>query len=989
MLTGLKIHTDNDILQVPEAPESYNTGDFLADILRNGGHRYLRQDWALRDSPAGGNLDPHRTLQENGVGNDHDLYLVSTVQVRAHTLELEILAPKGATLKCEASSSITASAFLAQLVGHFHLSELDEHGRPNRWNLVQVKTNTTLDPKRILSDNGIVTGDRLSIEATPYKTISVTISSPSGGSYQPEVLEEILAGELLTSAITHFSLPLISGTGKPIDWFLVRKGTGVRLESTKSLAENGLDTGDQLAIERDIEPPLALSLILAGGKVVSVESLAEALAGDFLNSVVGSMRLDRFNKRGRPNTWLLVDTRTKRPLDPKKNLLENGIKSGDQLWLVLEIAELGLEVVAPNGAVIPRTEPGDTLGAVLHQELVDSIPLPKTDARGRAIPWELRRNSTGKLIDLKKSLIENGLADGDRLVIQGKKRGIWERFQEWLEKHGKTLLLMLLGLAGAVLLGLAGVRLGPGIVPAIKNIIKPKQPTDVVQINLRDAKLTAGQTMQFENKPTSGNAAKVSWSILPPQLGTLTQDGLYTAPPSIATQQLDTIIATSVDDAKKSDRVEITLLPPPITISPETATLGPSETSQFFANTRPDVGPDVTWSRSSSAPDPGTITPGGLYSAPSFISGPQTVTVTATSHKNPQFTGTAKISLSSSPLPHLVPGAVNLIGSQTKQFTLQPNPGGTVQWSIHPAVGSISAGGLFTAPSVVPVGPPVRVTATMSVADASGKPLTASALVKLQPVAVGAISCTPDGHHKYTCQATVTNTPNTAVLWSRSPEIGSITPQGVYTAPSHVKDGETVTIAAASQADPAQTNKLTLQLATTPQVTVAIRSHPATLEAGQNLQFAATVEAANNKSVTWSASGGGIMMPGGLYEAPAVIHGNGITIHIIATSNADSEVQANTEITVLPRSPNLGPKSGTVTWRGKIDRNKVLTIVDNVPNSGKIDGMFPGVPITVTLRTTDCTVQMLPSGLNGWKSIQIAIQRRQTTISIDWQIIAR
>jgi uncharacterized ubiquitin-like protein YukD len=988
MLTGLKIHTDNDILQVPEAPESYNTGDFLADILRNGGHRYLRQDWALRDSPAGGNLDPHRTLQENGVGNDHDLYLVSTVQVRAHTLELEILAPKGATLKCEASSSITASAFLAQLVGHFHLSELDEHGRPNRWNLVQVKTNTTLDPKRILSDNGIATGDRLSIEATPYETISVTISSPSGGSYQPEVLEEILAGELLTSAITHFSLPLISGTEKPIDWFLVRKGTGVRLESTKSLAENGLDTGDQLAIERDIEPPLALSLILAGGKVVNVESLAEALAGDFLNTVVGSLRLDRFNKRGRPNTWLLVDTRTKRPLDSKKNLLENGIKSGDQLWLILEIAELGLEVVAPNGAVISRTEPGDTLGAILHQELVDGIPLPKTDARGRAIPWELRRNSTGKLIDLKKNLIENGLADGDRLVIQGKKRGIWERFQEWFEKNRKMVLLLLAGLAGVVLLGLAGVQFGPEIRQAIKKIFPPPPASGVVQANPRDAKLTAGQTMQFENKPASGDAAKVSWSMPPPQIGTLTPDGLYTAPSPIEKEQLVTIVATSVDDPKKSDKAEVTLLPPPITVSPEATSLGPSGTTQFLANTRPDVGPAVTWSLSPSTPDPGTITPEGLYSAPKFISGPQTVTVTATSQNNPQFIGTATLSLSSSPPPHLAPGAVNLIASQTKQFTLQPNPGGTVQWSIHPAVGSISSSGLYTAPSVVPVGPRVRVTATMSVADASGKPLTASAWANLQPVAVGAVTCTPDGHHKYTCQATAKNTPNTAVLWSRSPEIGSITPQGIYTAPSHVKDGETVTITAASQADPTQTNKLILQLATTPQVTVAIKPHPPTLEAGQNLQFAATVEGANTRSVTWSASGGGIMMPGGLYEAPAVVHGNGVTVHIIATSNADSEAQANTEITVLPRSPNPGPKSGTVTWKGHIDRNKVLTIVDNVPNSGKIDGMFPGVPITVTLRTADCTVQMLPSGLNGWKSIQIAIQKKQTTISIDWQVIA-
>jgi len=981
MLTGLKIHRDSNEFQVPEVPESYNTGDFLADILRGTGHK--RQDWALRDGPAGGNLDPHRTLEENGVGNGHELYLVSTVQVRAHTLELEILAPKGATLRCEASSSITGSAFLAQLVGHFHLSELDEHGRPNRWNLVQAKTNTTLDPKKILSDNGVATGDRLSIEATPYKTISVTIASPSGGSYQPEVLEEILAGELLTSAITHFSLPLLSGTGKPIVWFLLRKDTGMRLEPTKNLAENGLASGDQLLIDRVSEPPLALSIQLAGGKVSSFEPLAEALAGDFLNSVVGSMRLDRFNKRGRPNTWLLVDTRTKRPLDPKKNLLENGINSGDQLWLVLEIAELGLEVVAPNGAVIPITEPGDTSCEVLLTELIQRIPLSPTDARGKAIHWELRRNSTGKLIDLKKNLIGNGLADGDRLVIHSKAPGL--DIAGWFKKNGKILLLVLVGMVGVVLLGLAGVQIFP---KAVQYFQSHKHTATIVQINPRDATLSAGQTMQFENKPTSGDAAKVNWSMQPQLLGTLTQDGLYTAPPSIEKEQLVTIIATNVDDATKSDKAEITLLPAAITISPEAVSLGPSGTQQFLANPRSDAGPNITWSLDPNIQNAGTITAEGLYSAPAYVSAPQPVTVTATSQKNPQFTATATISLTPGAPLRLTPASANLTASQTRQFTLQPNTGGTVQWSIHPAVGSMSAGGLYSAPALVPTATRVHVTGTLNVTGASGNGPAAYATVNLLPVVVGAVTCTPDGRHKYTCQATATNTPNTAVLWSRSPEIGSITPQGVYTAPSHVKDGETVTITAASQADPTQTNKLTLQLAATPQVTVAIKPHPATLEAGQNLQFAATVEGTNTRSVTWSASGGGIMMPGGLYEAPAVVHGNGLTVHIIATSNADSEVQANTEITVLPRSPNLGPKSGTVTWKGHIDKNHVLTIVDNVPNSGKLDGMFPGVPITVTLRTTDCTVQMLPSGLNGWKSIQVVTQKKQTTISIDWQIIA-
>jgi hypothetical protein len=380
MLTGLKIHTDNNLSQVPEVHESCNPKDFLADILLAHCDGHTLQKWALKEGTPGGVLDPHLTLEENKVGSNHDLYLVSTVPVQTHILALEVVRPTGKTLECEAPSSMIADAFLAQLALHFQLPRLDEQGRPNRWNLVQRKTKTTLDPKGMLADNGIATGDILSIEATLYKNITVTISSPSGGCYQPEVLEEILTGELLRSAITHFSLPPISGLGKPIEWLIDRKDNGMRLELTKSLGENGLDTGDQLLIDRVSEPPLALSIQLASGKVFPFESLAEALAGDLLNSVVGSLRLDRFNQRGRPNRWLLVDTRTKRPLAPTKNLLENGIKSGDQLWLILEIAELGLERVAPNSAIIPRTEPGDTLdnnpaggAGVDHDFIVDEV----------------------------------------------------------------------------------------------------------------------------------------------------------------------------------------------------------------------------------------------------------------------------------------------------------------------------------------------------------------------------------------------------------------------------------------------------------------------------------------------------------------------------------------------------------------------------------------------------------------------------------------
>jgi len=40
----------------------------------------------------------------------------------------------------------------------------------------------------------------------------------------------------------------------------------------------------------------------------------------------------------------------------------------------------------------------------------------------------------------------------------------------------------------------------------------------------------------------------------------------------------------------------------------------------------------------------------------------------------------------------------------------------------------------------------------------------------------------------------------------------------------------------------------------------------------------------------------------------------------------------------------------------------------------------------VTLQTKGCTIIVNPSQASGWKSIEIATQKKQTTIYIVWQI---
>jgi hypothetical protein len=148
---------------------------------------------------------------------------------------------------------------------------------------------------------------------------------------------------------------------------------------------------------------------------------------------------------------------------------------------------------------------------------------------------------------------------------------------------------------------------------------------------------------------------------------------------------------------------------PTVTISPSSVTLYASQTQQFQASVSGISSQSVTWSASA-----GSITSGGLYTAPASGSGD---TVTALSTANAAYKGTSSVTISPPPVvsiqlgsgyPVLPPGA-------TDQFsaTVTGASNSAVTWSV--SAGTITENGLFTAPSV-PDGTNITITAT-SVAD--------------------------------------------------------------------------------------------------------------------------------------------------------------------------------------------------------------------------------------------------------------------------------
>ncbi len=207
------------------------------------------------------------------------------------------------------------------------------------------------------------------------------------------------------------------------------------------------------------------------------------------------------------------------------------------------------------------------------------------------------------------------------------------------------------------------------------------------------------------------------------------------------------------------------------------------------------------------------------------------------------------------------PGSVGLNANGMQQFTatVTGSANTAVTWTFLPAIGTLSASGLYIAPVSIASQQIVTVTAT-SLADATK---FASATVTLNPPSVVSVSVNPGNTsvkagatQQFT--ATVTGSSNTAVTWSMSLPMGTITSTGLYTAPALISTNQTFTVTATSMADSTASGSSTVV------VTAALKvSGPVAVPTGNigsaytPSQFTAT---GGTGVYNWSATG----LPSGL-----------------------------------------------------------------------------------------------------------------------------
>ena len=239
-------------------------------------------------------------------------------------------------------------------------------------------------------------------------------------------------------------------------------------------------------------------------------------------------------------------------------------------------------------------------------------------------------------------------------------------------------------------------------------------------------------------------------------------------------------------------------------------------------------------------------------------------------------------------------GCGSLTGGQTCTLTaaVTGTANATVTWNFSPTVAGAVLGPVnapnsagqttrtYTAPQVITQKQVVTATAT-----ASDGVTSASALITLVPPSVtvqvlpAAVTLLAGQSQQFT--ASVFGVSSTGVTWSISPQVGSISATGNYTAPGVISTSQKITVTATSSFDGTSTGTATITLSPPVVVTVAVTPSTVTLNNSQTQQFTATVSNAQNTAVVWSitpATGAGTIDSNGLYTAPAVISATSATI---------------------------------------------------------------------------------------------------------------
>jgi hypothetical protein len=412
--------------------------------------------------------------------------------------------------------------------------------------------------------------------------------------------------------------------------------------------------------------------------------------------------------------------------------------------------------------------------------------------------------------------------------------------------------------------------------------------------------------------------------------------------------------------------------PPPsiqVSVTPASGPVLLGNQATFSATVTNTTNTSVSWSVNGVAGGnaaAGTISSGGVYTAPADLPSPASVQITATSLADTTKSGSATEAVLSDITLALTPNPASVELGATQPFqatvTSAGHPDTTVRWSVSGAAcasgcGVVSANGSYVAPQILPSPASVTLTA-QSVADPSKQISAAVAITSTFSLQLAAPSGVPAGTAT-TVVATMTpvpgSNPSNVLTWSLSGPgcsgtscgtLSVITSQSVggnaisdsatYAAPVAAPSPNTVTVTVTPQADPTKKAQATLTIQ--PGINVSLSPSTATLAINHRMTLTAQVNGTTNTGVTWSVNGvaGGSSSLGQIcvvgsnpcqtvtsgpalqadYLAPGAVPSPN-PVSVTVTSGADTTKSASAQITVinhvlvsvLPGSITLAPQA--------------------------------------------------------------------------------
>lgn len=577
----------------------------------------------------------------------------------------------------------------------------------------------------------------------------------------------------------------------------------------------------------------------------------------------------------------------------------------------------------------------------------------------------------------------------------------------------------------------------------------PPPPSITIGITPSSGSVLLGGTLSFSATVANTTDTSVIWSVKgttggSTQVGTISADGLYTAPADLPPGGTVQVRATSHADTSISATASVTVTSDiAISLSLSSANVELGATQAFQASIKSQGKPDTTvrWSLSgASCPNScGGVDTNGNFTAPPVLPGNVNVVLTATSVADSTKQASANITITSHfTLQLAAPSNLQAGSAASLVATLTPvsgsNPSESLSWSLQGSGCSGTACGVLTTTTTQAAGvPPVANTATYTAPQVPPQPATVLITVTPQAdpsklvqasitiLAGSSIGITPPtatlaANHRITLTASQGGSSGAAFNWSvngvagGNSTLGEIcvtgsspcqqfasgtATQADYLAPGSIPSPNPVSVTVSSAANPALS--ASAQITVLNHLVVSVLPNSVTLAPLAVQNFTATVVGSTNQSVTWQLQGSGCGTPAncgvvsatGTYTAPS-LPPTPNTLQVVASSQDDPTQSAAANVTIY-NGPNILTLHPASVYAGGLNGFTLQVdgsgFVATSPGPGSTLLIAGTARLTTCVTSTSCTAPVTATDVAQAASLNVQVQNPSASNSNTVQLI--